>query len=524
MDLVATYVDPLREPPPDGWDDFVARQGLTMRWDAGLLRAVSWNVQVASSMVLVRERSSGDPVAVFYARHAGLQDPRRFARPGRVPVLGLTECRSLPMHDAGMAFADGLDERDRQEACRAFERAVRSRAGARWHPVVYRWVTRSLLGSLPVGRRRFIPQSPTMVIHNEWSDLADYLASLPDRWASRLERIHTELSAGDAVRFELVDAVDPDQAAWLADEVKRRRRRDTVPFPSLPASYFARLNQVPGFRYLTYRDGDGRLLAMLTCYDDGEDLYSGTWGYRSEADGGRRNLYFDIYPRQVDMMIRLGRRRLVLGPGLEDLKARLGARPEPRWALLAPGAPPPAGAAARRLPEGAEARADRHSLLVRLARSLTVRSSADGRRRRGRPHRTDLALACRQCGVWWSVTVTRLGRRTARYWCRRCGATAVAEPADLRPRAELRSPTVPVHGEADLREVFPEAMLAWLGSRARPLAAGRPDKPVVYQLYRSWDAFLAQVAPPQLAALAVDGGPAPVPGLPSVAAVVAAVN
>lgn len=38
--------------------------------------------------------------------------------------------------------------------------------------------------------------------------------------------------------------------------------------------------------------------------------------------------------RSVELMVARGRRRLVLGGALPEVKARYGARPEPRWDLV----------------------------------------------------------------------------------------------------------------------------------------------------------------------------------------------
>lgn len=521
MTLVGIEVDPLAGPVPGGWADFVARERLSMRWDPELLRAVSWCAQASSSLVLVQEEGSAEPVAVFYARHIGLQDPRRFAAPGRVSALGITECRTSPMLDTGMAFSSRLDQPDRLEAVRAFERAVRGRAGARGHPVTYRSVPEWLLTSMPTaGRRVMRRQSSAMVLHREWSDLDGYFAILPRRSATRLRRLHDAVES-NSIEVAVVDEVDPDEAAWLVDTVRRRRQRGTVPFPPLPAIYFARLNRLPSYQYLTYRDRDGRLLAMLTVYDDGVDLYSGMWGYRSEADGGRRNLYFDVYLRQVQLMASLGRPRLQLGVGMEDVKARFGARREPRFGTL--GLSPATRSRPVPAADGADGTA-RRSLLVRVGTLLRQRpEGGEG----ARPDESWRRLECRQCGQWWAVSMLGMRGRRARYWCRRCGASDTGHARALRSLAELRAPAAPhpAAQDAAVREMLPAAMRRWMESRSRQVPVPeRLDKSVIYQMYRGWDRYLAQASPDQLTALASDGEPPPVPGLPAFSAVVTAVN
>lgn len=525
MSLAAVEVDPLRAPPPAGWDALVAAERLVVRFDSQLVRVASYCAQGPSSMVLVQDEPSGEPVALFYARHVGARDPRRFARPDRVAPLGITECRITPMLDTGIAFASELDQASRREAVRVFERAVRRRAGAGAHPIAYRAVSEPLLASVPLAGRRVMRQSGSMVIHNEWSDMAGYLAGLPRRWGNKMSRLYEEVAADSSVRFTVEEAIDPEQACWLADSVRRRRQRGVVPFPTLPASYFARFNAIPDTRYLVYRDRDDRLLAFVTFYDDGRDLHSGIWGYREQEDGGRRDLYFDVHLRQAELLIDRGRQRLLLGVGMEELKARFCARPEPRWGVFGLRAAPGDGEPPRRAPAaGPSAPLERQPLLVRVSRWLRQREGAtsDGTRR---------VTTCPQCGQWSAVTVLRIRRDRARYWCRRCTAVMTGRADQLRPLSQLRPPpagTATDPGPA-LSELLPQAMIRWMsfgaGRQPRRLpTAARLTKPVYYQYYRSWDNHLAAASEPELAELAVPGQPPPRAGLPPISAVVTALN
>ena len=61
--------------------------------------------------------------------------------------------------------------------------------------------------------------------------------------------------------------------------------------------------------------------------DDGVSARSLLWGTRDRADGGRANLYFDHFLREVEYCIVNGRRRLVMGKAMGEIKRRFGARP-----------------------------------------------------------------------------------------------------------------------------------------------------------------------------------------------------
>lgn len=335
MTLAATVRDPLTEPAPTGWDAFATAQRLAPIWHSELLRAIDWCAQAASSMVLVEEAASAEPVAAFHTRHLGPTNPNRFTRPARIPPVSLTECRTFPGLGSGVAFAATLDARDRAEAVRVFERALRHRVGTGGRLIAYRGLPGEEVAavSTTAGRAR-IRLSPSMVLENRWPDLAGYLAGLPRKLRSELKRIRAAVDEDPATRVSLDDAVEPEEACWLSDVVRRRHASRLVPRAPWPRHYFDRLNQLPEVSFLAYRDPRGRLLAFVTCVDDGVDLRSLTWGHRTEADGGRRELYFDQYLRTIEMTTDRGRKNLILGPGMAQVKARFGARAMARWAVV----------------------------------------------------------------------------------------------------------------------------------------------------------------------------------------------
>jgi len=333
MSLVATVADPLTQPAPPGWEEFVAAYGLLPAWDYQLLRTAAWCSQTASSAVLVRDAASREPVAAFHARHPGTTDPRRFIGPGRVPAVSITECRTAPALGPGVAFAAGLDDRGRAEAVRRFERALGARVGGGGGFIAYRALPERDLAAMPSAGRIRLRLSPRMVLHNQWPDLEAYLAALPGKWRNRLRRVRQAVVA-DGTRAELTRTIEPADACWLSETVNSRYRPRAVPRPPWPAGYFERLNQLPGTRFVTYRSPAGQLLAFVAMYDTGVELVAGAWGNRSETDGGRRHLYFDLYLRQVEWLLSTGRERLVLGCGMTEIKSRYRARPEPTWGVV----------------------------------------------------------------------------------------------------------------------------------------------------------------------------------------------
>jgi hypothetical protein len=337
-----TIVDPVREPVPADWDALVDERRLVPLWRSALLTAVAWSAQTPTLMAVVRG-PTGRPRALFHARHLGLPaDPRRFRSPGRRPAVGLVECRLHPVGSVeGYAFAAGASPVERAQAVAAFEDAVGRRLGLRCAGVAYRHVAEP---DLPAFRRRgpslSVPVLPDMAVENRWSDPEDYLRSLRKKWRGRLRRIRDTVDADPTVQVGWEPTAPAAELSPLVQEVRDRHSRSWPPQPPVPAHYLAELVERPETSLLTYRERGGRLLAFVAVHDNGEELSSGFWGSRALTDGGRPDLYFDQYLRSVERMLELGRARLRLGKGMNEIKARCGATPSPRFAVARPGRPP----------------------------------------------------------------------------------------------------------------------------------------------------------------------------------------
>jgi hypothetical protein len=328
VSLYAVLVDPLREGVPAQWNAFVTAQRLLPLWRSELLTTSARCAQTPVLLGIVQDRP-GTPVALFHARHVGLPaDPRRYLRPGSAPLVGAVEWRLGPVAVLpGVAFATGLDERDRAEAIRAVERAARRRLGWRCLAVAYRHLTAA---EVPLVRRRarvVVETDPPLVVENSWPDLSAYLASLPAKWASQLGRIHQATEADPDVQVAVERSVPAVEAIGLLQAVRARHQHPLLIRPPLPVRYVEQLGSLPGTHFITYRDRAGRLLAFSTAHESRDGLCSTFWGNRARPDGGLPNLYFDQYLRAVRLMIDGGHSRLDLGEGLRAIKERYGARP-----------------------------------------------------------------------------------------------------------------------------------------------------------------------------------------------------
>ncbi|HVQ93822.1 MAG TPA: hypothetical protein VMU51_22480 [Mycobacteriales bacterium] len=333
MGLQVELVDPVREPVPAQWDEFVAGQRLLPLWRSTLLTTSAWCAQTPIVLAIVRD-PTGVPVALFHARLVGLPvNPTRYLGPrhlGPRPVapVGAVECRLSPASVLpGVAFAAELDEPGRSAAVRAFERAARHRFGWRCLAVAYRHLTAA---DLPLVRRRgrlVVETDPPMVLRNQWADPADYLRWLPARWSARLRRINEDIEADPGVTVSVGRSVPAVPAISLLQAVRRRHQSRLLIRPPVPARYLDQLGGLPGTRFVTYTDPAGRLLAFGALHESRDGLLSTFWGNRDRADGGLPNLYFDHYLRAVRLMVAGGHACFSFGKGLREIKERYGAEP-----------------------------------------------------------------------------------------------------------------------------------------------------------------------------------------------------
>jgi hypothetical protein len=333
MTLQVVVADPLGEAVPAEWDAFVTEQRLLSLWRSRLLTAAAWSAQSPTLLAVVRS-AGGETLALFHARLLGVPGaPTRFLSPGTRPV-GVLECRLHPVGSfPGYTHASCLSPAGRVAVTAAFERAVRGRLGARVLGVAYRHVADDELPLLRRAGRVCLRVQPEMILDNRWLDLDAYLAALPGRRRWTLRRNRQKVDADGSIQVRLEDTLPALEATRLLTTVRSRYRRALVLQPPVPVPYVDLLSQAADTRFLTYRDRDRRLLAFATIHDNGTELVSGYWGSLDPLDGGRPHIYFDAILRAVELMLSQGRRRLSLGKGMTEIKARYGATPSARYAV-----------------------------------------------------------------------------------------------------------------------------------------------------------------------------------------------
>lgn len=332
--LVATVLDPRSEPVPAQWDEFVEAQRVHSYWRAELLRAAAWFSQTPTYLVLVTEQASDRVLGLFHVRHLGLPGRMRGYSAQRKVRLGLAECRVYPnSSQTGSVLAAECEPAERTAVHRAFERGLRRRLRPTLSGIAYRQLTAEELAAVPRTGRVALPVVPSMVLENQWSDVGSYLAGLNRKWRSQLRKISSEVRTDPSITVAVEHTVPVDQAAWLIDIVRRRYARRGFALMPVGHDYLSRFIADDETRFVTYRDRSGRLLSLAALHDNGVELAATYWGNRLPADGGRANVYFDQYLQGVEYLIATGRKRLVMGKGMTDIKARYGCQPSPRWAV-----------------------------------------------------------------------------------------------------------------------------------------------------------------------------------------------
>ncbi|MFB7914192.1 hypothetical protein [Streptomyces sp. NPDC056061] len=326
----AEIFTPGRGPAPDGWDAFVRASNGCVLWEESLLEAAAWGSVRPVHAGLVRD--SGEPVAAFCGLLGLLSPSRRFADAGRPRSPGWFQIHLPNSFSRGRTYADRLDPAARRTALRTFERALRRHLGTRCLGVLHRDVEQGELADIPgrfTVRRRTAPCS---VLHNRWDSMDAYFAGLPRTRRRRLTALYERIGADPGLATGRVAAVDPVRASRL-DQLTRMKhtRRPGTTTPLLPA-YFERLNTHPGAAYFTHRErASGRLLSLDLVLD-----VPGGWATTVTGSDGTRDLYLDLYLREIDRMIGVGVGAVELGPGMRGLKESFGAVAVERHAVAVP--------------------------------------------------------------------------------------------------------------------------------------------------------------------------------------------
>ncbi|WP_219510664.1 GNAT family N-acetyltransferase [Nonomuraea ceibae] len=330
-----SFLQPGRDPEPDGWEDFRRGHDLTAIWSYDVIRA-SFERSWARPLLCVVHESG---------RIVGAVGAIRF---GRGPLV--LDVR-LPAHSNGPTWClpGGAEGR---ELIRGFERAAAAEFGWRLAGVVYRMVTEA---ALPLVARAgaLVRQSPgTTQLPVRWPARDGWIATLSRNRRSTLRRQIRRIEEDGTLTVVEGNGrtdLDPAELARLHERHAARLTAPTTPrgwvaaaldrrLP-LTAAYFAELIRRDDVRTVSYHEGD-RLLAFAVVYDHPTTPMYGPWAALPAEEGGRKDLYFDSYVRIIAHATAGRAERLFAGRGFVDVKRSLGFDylpmrlvAVPRWAI-----------------------------------------------------------------------------------------------------------------------------------------------------------------------------------------------
>jgi hypothetical protein len=336
------FHDPRADPAPAGWAEFTRTARLHPVWDYQLMGLEAWGARNPQLVVVAVEGDevvAGISVLVCRPRLS----PRFAPAPGRwlLRPVWAEVCQPWLSGYPGIEFTPGFPAAGRRALVRDFERALRRHLGPGLMGVLYRAIDEEL-ATVADGPGRLVRRAePTAVLENRFTTEEDWIATLPGRRRSGLRRRRRRIAEDPTLVVRGGPGRDDVDGAEVAGLIKAHRERygklklDTRTFPS--AGFMHTYVRRPDIHTLTYRDDDGRLLAVNTMLDHPDSPSLQHWAALPLDERGRgAGLYFDSYVRAVRFMAQRGAKELSAGRGMSELKQELGFQPRALFAAAAP--------------------------------------------------------------------------------------------------------------------------------------------------------------------------------------------
>lgn len=330
--LTVRLHDPATHPEPAGWDALRAAAGLRANWAWPVMRA---GVRSGADPLMLAVLSDVDrPVGLLAASVVPLR--RREGRQAwpRAGYLHVQAPQSSAVPGWWLAPST-VDER--ADLVRAFRRAARRALGPGVGAVMWRQLAVGDDGWLP--RPRYVRRTEPLAVLDAPKSVDAWLAGLRKKRRTDLRRVLRLIDADPDLQVRagaVGDVVSPAELAHLATLNAVKHAAGAVELRSGPRS--ALWQEATAGRddvhAVAYRDPTGRLLAAATVLDDPSWPLWLSWGALPVDEGGRRHLYFDLFRRLVQRVVDRGADGVVLGKGMAELKADLGARLVPQHAAL----------------------------------------------------------------------------------------------------------------------------------------------------------------------------------------------
>lgn len=330
--LTVRLHNPAADPEPAGWDALRCRAGLRANWAWPVMRAGIRSG--AGPLVLAVLSDVDEPVGVYAASVVAphrREDATGWPRVGYLHVQA-PQSSALP----GWWLAPSIT-RERAELARAFRRATRRALGPGVGGVLWRQLGEADAAWLP--RLRYTRGTEPLAVLDAPKSVDAWLAGLRKKRRSSVRHIQRLIAADPDLQVRggaIGDVVSPAELAHLARLNFAKHAAGGVELRSGPRSPLWQ-EAVAGrgdVHAVAYRDNAGRLLGAGTILEHPSWPLWLAWGALPVDEGGRRHLYFDLFRRIVERVVDRGAAGMILGKGMPELKADLGARLVPQRAAV----------------------------------------------------------------------------------------------------------------------------------------------------------------------------------------------
>ncbi|MCP2254032.1 hypothetical protein LY13_002796 [Prauserella aidingensis] len=329
-------LDPRFDPEPAYWPRLRADAGLYADWSWEAMTAQAWAARTPQYVTVFH--GDDGPCGVVWAAWVGPPTRRhRFARTTRGGRVGGLDVRSPNNASAaGWWFADGAAQR----LVTDYAPAIRGTLGTGARLLLARQLGDADAAAVRAPLRIVRATEPISVLDTAgFESVEQWRSGLRASRRRSLEQIRRAVA--DDPRLEvrvgsMADADPGEVAALLRYNAEKHHDVPIVPLPMFTGYLEALLRRpdVIGVRYTDPVSGALRALALV--FDHPEWPVMRSWSVLPLHRGGRRNVYFDMYVQGVRFAVTSGKRGLVLGKKMVDLKHTLGARTVSQHAALVP--------------------------------------------------------------------------------------------------------------------------------------------------------------------------------------------
>ncbi|MBB3664215.1 MULTISPECIES: GNAT family N-acetyltransferase [Prauserella salsuginis group] len=328
--------DPRFDPEPAYWSRLRATAGLYADWSWAALAAQAWAARTPQYVTVLH--ADDGPCGVVWAAWVGPPTRRhRFALTTRGGRIGGLDVRAPNNASApGWWFADGTGQRLLTD----YAPAMRDRLGGGSRLLLARQLGDTDAAAVSAPLRIVRPTEPISMLDTASFESVEHwqseLRATRRRSLTQIERTvdddpHLEVRTGP-----MADTDAGEVATLLRHNAEKHHDVPIVPLPMFTGylEHLLRQPDVVGVRYVDPVSGALRALALILDHPQWPVIRS--WSTLPLHRGGRRNLYFDMYTQAVRFALASGKKGIVLGKKMTELKRTFGARTVAQHAALVP--------------------------------------------------------------------------------------------------------------------------------------------------------------------------------------------